>query len=136
MKVLIACEESQEVIAGRIVNSTKECSLPTERKTGQKPSPALQKLWLSNGDEKITPPTIKIGGITISKTLLAVARSLIPKTNVEPVSPGSLSPWHNRGAVQIPQQDIVFTRASLLSRFLNLNLPISNWCLSSAMRLS
>ena len=43
-----------------------------------------------------------IGGITISKTLLAVARSLIPKTYVEPVSPGSPSPWHNRDAVQIP----------------------------------
>ena len=43
-----------------------------------------------------------IGGITISKTLLAAARSLIPKTYVEPVSPGSPSPWHNRDAVQIP----------------------------------
>ena len=81
-------------------------------------------------------PYHTIGGITISKTPLAAARSLIPITYAEPVSPGSLSPWHNRDAVQIPQQEIVFTRASLLSRFLNLNLPISNWCLSSAMRLS
>ena len=43
-----------------------------------------------------------IGGITISKTLLAAARSLIPKTYAGLVSPSSLPPWHNRDAVQIP----------------------------------
>lgn len=58
--------------------------------------------WTIFQNKKITPPTIKIGGITISKTLLAAARSLIPKTYAGLVSPSSLPPWHNRDAVQIP----------------------------------
>ena len=47
-------------------------------------------------------PHHTIGGVIISKTPLAAARSLIPITYAELVLPSSLSPWHNRDAVQIP----------------------------------
>ena len=52
------------------MNSTKGCLQLTEQKIGQKLFPALQKLWLSNGDNgpgKLRPKRIP-GGIVLVDT--------------------------------------------------------------------